>query len=114
MIDWNTRTAGQDTASSIRALQVQIPPRCPRANCFAQRFLPTLQTEPTNRMLVFGQRHLRPVLAQYIRHDNSRRPHRAHKLRPPQPTHPVADLHYEQITRRPVLGDLINEYERTA
>ena len=65
-------------------------------------------------MLIFGQRHLRLVLAEYLRHYNGRRPHRARELRPPRPTHPVPDLNYEQIKRRPVLGGLINEYERAA
>jgi len=27
---------------------------------------------------------------------------------------PVADLNYERVKRRPVLGGLINEYERAA
>jgi putative transposase len=48
------------------------------------------------------------------RHYNGRRPHRARELRPPRPTHPVAHLSYEQIKRRPILGGLINEYERAA
>jgi hypothetical protein len=39
-------------------------------------------------MLIFGQRHLRLVFAEYPRHYNGRRPHRAHELRPPQPTQP--------------------------
>jgi putative transposase len=65
-------------------------------------------------MLIFSQRHLRVVLAEYIQDYNGRGPHRAHKLRPPQPTHPVTDHHYERITCRSVLGGLINEYERTA
>jgi putative transposase len=65
-------------------------------------------------MLIFSQRHLRVLLSEYIRHYNSRRPHRARDLRPPQPTHPVAELSQERITRRPVLGGLINEYERAA
>ncbi|MDQ3761379.1 MAG: integrase core domain-containing protein [Actinomycetota bacterium] len=64
---------------------------------------------------VFGtHRHLRVVLAEYVRHYNGRRPHRARKLRPPQLTHPVADLSHKCITRQPVLGGLINEYERAA
>jgi len=43
------------------------------------------------------------VLTKYARHYNGRRPHHARKLRPPQPTHPVADLNHERITRHPVL-----------
>ena len=36
------------------------------------------------------------------------------QLQPPRPDHLVADLSQEQIKRRPVLGGLINEYERVA
>jgi transposase InsO family protein len=93
---------------------IRIPPRCPRANCFAERFVRTLRTELTDRMMIFNQRHLRTVLAKYVRHYNGRRPHRSCELRPPQPTHPVADLTYERIERRPILGGLINEYEWAA
>ncbi|MBV8809411.1 MAG: transposase [Acidobacteriaceae bacterium] len=93
---------------------VKIPPRCPRANCFAERFVRTVRAELTDRVLIFSQRHLRVVLAEYVQHYNGRRPHRARELRPPRPTHPVADLSYERIKCRPVLGGLINEYERAA
>ena len=112
--------AGQVTASFDAVLAdvgirlVKTPPRCPRANCFAERFVRTVRAELTDRMLIFGQRHLRGVLTNYIRHYNGRRPHRACDLHPPQPTHPVADLNQERITRRPILGGLINEYERAA
>jgi putative transposase len=111
---------GQFTASFDAVLAdvgiqvVRIPPRCPRANCFAERFVRTLRAELTNRMLIFSQRHLRVVLAEYARHYNVRRPHRARDLRPPQLTHPAADLSHKHIKRRPVLGGLINEYERAA
>jgi hypothetical protein len=43
--------------------------------------------------------------------NNGRRPHRSCQLRP---DHPVADLSRKQIKRRPVLGGLVNEYERAA
>ena len=112
--------AGQFTASFDAVLAdvgiqvIRIPPRCPQANCFAERFVRTVRAELTDRMLIFGQRHLGLVLAEYVRHYNGRRPHRARELRPPQPTHPVPDLNYKQLKHRPVLGGLINEYERAA
>ena len=74
----------------------------------------TARTEITDRMLIFGERHLRTILAQYEGHYNGRRPHRGCQLRPPRPDHPVADLSHQRIKRRPVLGGLINEYERAA
>jgi len=93
---------------------VKIPPHSPRANAYAERFVLTARTELTDRILVFGERHLRTILAEYETHYNGRRPHRSRQLRPPRPDHPVADLSKERIRRRPVLGGLISEYERAA
>ena len=112
--------AGQFTVSFDAVLAsagieaVKIPPRSPRANAFAERFVLTARTEVTDRMLIVGERHLRTVLAEYEAHYNRRRPHRSRQLRPPWPDHPVADLSQQQIRRRPVLGGLLNEYERVA
>ena len=112
--------AGQFTASFDALLAsagieaVKIPPRSPRANAYAERFVLTARTEVTDRMLIFGQRHLRTILAQYETHYNGRRPHRSRQLRPPRPDHPPVDLFHERIKRRPVLGGLISEYERAA
>jgi transposase InsO family protein len=93
---------------------VKIPPRNPKANAHAERFVLTARKEVTDRMLIFGERHLRTILAQYEAHYNGRRPHRSRQLCPPRPDHPVADLSRKRIQRRPVLGGLINEYERAA
>jgi transposase InsO family protein len=112
--------AGQFTGSFDALLAgagieaVKIPPRSPRANAYAERFVLTARTEVTDRMLIFGQRHLRTILAQYEGHYNGRRRHRSRQLRPPRPDYPVADLSQEQIQRRLVLGGLISEYERAA
>ena len=62
---------------------VRIPPRSPRANAYAERFVLTARTEVTDRMLIFGERHLRMILAEYETHYNGRRPHRSRQLRPP-------------------------------
>ena len=83
-------------------------------NAYAERFVLTTRTEITDRMLIFGERHLRTILAAYAAHYNGRRPHRGRQLHPPRPDHPVADLSQEQIKRRPVPGGLLNEYERAA
>jgi putative transposase len=112
--------AGQFTACFDAALAgagieaVKIPPRSPTANAYAERFVLTARTEVTDRMLIFSERHLRLVLAEYEAHYNGRRPHRSRQLRPPRPDHPAADLSQKRIKRRPVLGGLINEYERAA
>ena len=78
---------------------VKIPPRCPRANCFAERFVLTVRTELTDRMLIFGERHLRSVLARYSVHYNTWRPHRALQLRPPHPESPVPEPVHGRIRR---------------
>jgi transposase InsO family protein len=107
--------AGQFTASFDAVFAdagievVKIPPRCPRANCFAERFVLTVRTELTDRMLIFGERHLRRTLTAYAAHYNTRRPHRALQLRPPRPESPVPEPVHCRVRCRPVLGGLICE-----
>jgi hypothetical protein len=84
------------------------------SNAYAERFVLTARAEVSDRMLIFGERHLHLVLAQYAAHYNGRRPHRSCQLRPPRPDYSLADLSQERIQRRPILGGLINEYERAA
>ena len=97
--------AGQFTVSFDAVLAsagieaVKIPPRSPRANAFAERFVLTARTEVIDRMLIVGERHLRTVLAGDEAHYNERRPHRSRQLRPPRPDHPVADLSQQRIRR---------------
>jgi putative transposase len=93
---------------------IKIPPQCPRANCYAERLVLTIRTELTDRMLIFGEQHLRRALAVYAAHYNARRPHRALQLLPPRPKTPVPEPVYGRIRRRPVLGGLINDYEPAA
>jgi putative transposase len=94
--------------------RVRIAPRRPRATCLAERCIRTVPAELTDRMLIVSQRHLRVVLHEYVHHDNGRPSPPRPRPSPTPTTHPVADLRHERITRRPLLGDLINEYKRSA
>jgi putative transposase len=73
-----------------------------------------VRTEVTDRMLIFGERHLRRVLAGFAAHYNARRLHRALQLRPPRPDALVPTPVHGPVRRRPVLGGLISEYEPAA
>jgi putative transposase len=78
------------------------------------RFIGTVRREVTDRLLIIGERHLRTVLARYVAHYNTRRPHQALQLVPPRPDRPIPQEGPTQIRRQPILGGLISEYEPTA
>jgi putative transposase len=91
---------------------IKTPPRSPRANAFAERWVRTVRSECIDRILIFGEQHLRTLLTAYAAHYNGRRPHRSLDLRPPADGADVIRLPIGRIQRRQVLGGLINEYER--
>ncbi|MER6004039.1 integrase core domain-containing protein [Nonomuraea angiospora] len=74
------------------------------------RWVRTARTECTDRLLIFGERHLRTVLDEYADHDNQRRPHRSLGLRAPtDDDSDVISLPVGRIERRQILGGLISE-----
>jgi putative transposase len=74
----------------------------------------TLRRERLDHALIFGERHLREGLAEYVRHYNGHRPHRGLQQEAPlrQPDH-VVDI-TARIERRSIVGGLISEYRRAA
>jgi len=93
---------------------VKIQPQTPRANCYAERWIRTARAECTDRMLVYGERHLRSVLGQYAGHYNGHRPHQSRQQRPPDQDDQAAVPLDLPVRRRKVLGGVINEYYQAA
>ena len=93
---------------------VTTPPQAPRANCHAKRWVRTLRAECTDRMLIYGQGHLRSVLSAYTRQYNGHRPHQSRHQRPPECDEPATMPLGALVRRRTVLGGVINEYRRAA
>ena len=93
---------------------IKTPIRSPRANSFAERYAGTLRRECLDHLLIYSERHLRRILAEYARHYNEHRPHQSREQRPPlhEPGQPV-DI-ADRIRRRQVVHGLINEYRRAA
>ena len=99
--------------SGIEALR--IPPRAPRANAFAERWVRTLRHEFLDRTLIWNEAQLRRLLVAYIDRYNAHRPHRGIDQRAPNDTGEVVAIRPgQQIERRKVCGGIINEYRTAA
>jgi transposase InsO family protein len=100
-------------AADIRI--IRTPPQAPRANAIAERWIGTLRRECLNNILIPGPRHLGQVLAEFVEHYNTHRPHRSLNQQPPAgratPTPPSANVRH---LRRDRLGGLIHEYLQVA
>ncbi|MGO9083574.1 MAG: integrase core domain-containing protein [Streptosporangiaceae bacterium] len=89
-----------------------------RGKAICERIIGALRRELLDRLLVINERHLRQVLAEYLLHYNTARPHRAlGQLAPAQadtgPPKPI-NLAECQIRRKQVLGGLTHEYQIAA
>ena len=97
---------------------IKIPIQAPRANAVAERFVGTARRECLDRLLILGRRHLEQVLAEYLLHYNTHRPHRALDQQAPQslgvPPEPVAEPEPMCLRRTQVLGGIIHEYRLAA
>ena len=93
---------------------IKTPVRSPQPNSFAELYVGTLRRECLDHLLIFGEEHLRRVLAEYAQHYNEHRPHQPREQRPllHEPGQPI-DM-TARIVRRQVVHGLISEYRRPA
>jgi putative transposase len=108
-------TAAFDAVFTATGIEViRTPPQAPRANAIAERWVGTVRHRCTDRMLITGERHLRVVLDEYVRHYNDHRPDRTLGQQPPNRRAHSVRVDGARVDRRPILGGLINEYAQAA
>jgi len=104
-------------ANGTRILRTAV--QAPRMNATCERLVGTLRRELLDRVLIFGEQHLRAILTEYQAHYNAARPHQGIAQRVPDagcaaPPSAMIDPDIERIRRKPVLSGLINEYMHAA
>ena len=112
-------TAAFDAAFAASGIDVvKIPPRTPRANAYAERCVRTVRAECLDWTLVWSNCQLHRLLTEYLRHYNTKRPHRSLDLQPPRPASHLTlvepDTVGTPVQRVDVLGGLIHEYRHAA
>ena len=107
-------TYGGEFRERARRLGIETvltPVRAPRENAVAERVIGTLRRECLDHLIVVNERHLRAILAEFVRFYNAERPHRTLGLETPIPaTRPSEG----PIRSRTVLGGLHHAYDRAA
>jgi putative transposase len=94
---------------------IKTPVRAPRANAVAERRIKSVRTELLDWLLIFGERHLRAALREYVDHYNLSRPHRSLDLTTPEPREQDGGPRLISASiDEPRLGGLINEYYEAA
>ena len=85
---------------SVGADPITTPPRAPKANAFAERWVRSVRHELLDRTLIWNQQQLRQLLAEYVTHYNSHRPHRSLDQDPPTGP-PAADIDTDRRVSAP-------------
>ena len=93
---------------------ITTPPRAPKANAYAERWVRTLRHELLDRTIIWNERQLRALLVDYLDHYNQHRPHRSLGQAAPQAIRDVTIGTGRPVVRRMRCSGLINEYRHAA
>lgn len=102
--------AFKDILKSSGIKTIQTPPMSPNMTPFVERFIRSIKHECLNKMLIFGEKHLRYVIHEYVEHYHCERPHQGldNNIIDPLPQGRGA------ITCKKRLGGLLKWYRRAA
>ena len=108
---WSAPVRARLAEAGLRV--VQTPLQAPNANAYAERFVRSIKQACLNRVIPFGDRHLRRMIAEYVEHYHRERNHQglANELIEGVAT---GTGNLGRIRRRQRLGGLLNYYCRAA
>jgi len=91
---------------------IRTPFRAPNCNAYAERFVRSIKEECLERVIVFGERHLRRTIAEFVAHYHAERNHQGigNELIDPFER---ADGQ-GRVRRRQRIGGMLNYYYRAA
>jgi putative transposase len=95
---------------------VKIPAQSPNCNPYAERFVRTIKYECLNQFIIFGERHLRYLLKEFVEHYPTERFHQGigGELIKSQPGSANDNGARGSIACHSRLGGLLNYYHRAA
>jgi len=95
-------------AGGVKAIKSM--PMAPNFSPFVERFIRSIKSECLDRMLIFGEAHLRHVIKNYVDHYHFERPHQSldNKIIKPPPQGKGKIVCHER------LGGLLKFYKRAA
>ena len=97
-------------AAGVRSLR--LPKRSPNLNPYCERFCLSIKSECLDKMILFGERHVRYVIDQYVEHFLRERPHRVLGRRIIESDQPMPTDGPVKCRER--LGGLLKTYYRDA
>ena len=103
----------RDRAENMGIGEVIIAPRAPWQNPYVERLIGSVRRECLDHMIVFGQEHLRRVLAEYFSYYHDARAHLSLDRNSPNPR-PVCPPEQGKVDAKAYLGGLHHCYTRAA
>jgi putative transposase len=108
------------TVKNLGLKVLRTPARAPQANAYCERLIGTMRRECLDFMIPLGEKHLRTILREWVRHYNHGRPHRSLgpglPIAASKPTR-LSPINRHQIpqgwrvVKKSILGGLHHEYE---